>query len=237
MEIGKKQQGTEVGEILRNIQDQYGGKAEKQRQIKKSLDKDDFMRIMITQMKNQDPTNPMKAEQFAAELAQFTSVEQLQNLNKSFDQFGRSQKPQENMAMANLIGKQVTMKKDRFMHQENESSPIRFNLPVASTEGSLQIMDDKGEVIFKKELGQRKPGPVEVLWDGSMVNGGTVKTGSFQYKVVAKDEKGGEIKMDSQGKAPVVGVSFEGPDPVLLVGDPAKPEKVPMQQVVRIETS
>jgi flagellar basal-body rod modification protein FlgD len=74
---------TKFGDVFNEIQAKYGAKAEKPREIKKSLGKDDFLRIMITQMKNQDPTNPFKAEQMATEIAQFTSVEQLQNINQN----------------------------------------------------------------------------------------------------------------------------------------------------------
>src|SRR5580698_10157728 len=73
----------QFGEILQKVQSQYGAKPEKGREIKKTLGKDDFLRSMITQMKNQDPTNPFKAEQMATEMAQFTSVEQLQNVNQN----------------------------------------------------------------------------------------------------------------------------------------------------------
>src|SRR5579864_9721176 len=62
---------TKFGDVWNQIQAKYGQKPEKAREIKKTLDKDDLMRIMISQMKNQDPTQPFKAEQMATELAQF----------------------------------------------------------------------------------------------------------------------------------------------------------------------
>ena len=63
---------AKFGDVLNKVQAKYGAKPEKQREIKKTLGKDDFLRIMITQLKNQDPTSPFKAEQMATEMAQFT---------------------------------------------------------------------------------------------------------------------------------------------------------------------
>src|SRR6476619_2933183 len=74
---------TKFGDVYSQIQAKFGEKAEKPREIKKTLGKDDFLKIMVAQMKNQDPTNPFKAEQMATEVAQFTSVEQLQNVNQN----------------------------------------------------------------------------------------------------------------------------------------------------------
>src|SRR5689334_2438768 len=95
---------TEFGDIWKQIQSKYGAKEEKPREIKKTLGKDDFLRIMITQMKHQDPTQPFKAEQMAEQMAQFASVEQLQNLNLKFEKMSNQNQPLERLAMTGLIG-------------------------------------------------------------------------------------------------------------------------------------
>src|SRR5579885_3431898 len=100
---------AKFGDVLGKIQAKYGAKPEKQREIKKTLGKDDFLKIMITQLKNQDPTSPFKAEQMATEMAQFTSVEQLQNVNQNLGKLQNAQLPLERLAMTNMIGKIVTI--------------------------------------------------------------------------------------------------------------------------------
>src|SRR3954467_1313029 len=117
------------GEVYNQIMTRYGEKTEKPREAKKTLGKDDFLRIMVTQMKNQDPTNPFKAEQMATEIAQFTSVEQLQNVNQNLNKMAAQNKPLENMAMTNLIGKTVTIDRERFPHLEGQPEALTFNLP------------------------------------------------------------------------------------------------------------
>ena len=83
------------GDVYQEIQAKYGEKPEKPREIKKTLGKDDFLKIMITQMKNQDPTNPFKAEQMATQMAQFTSVEQLHNINQNLGKISSQNRPLE----------------------------------------------------------------------------------------------------------------------------------------------
>jgi flagellar basal-body rod modification protein FlgD len=116
----------QFGDVLSKIQSQYGAKADKPREIKKTLGKDDFLKIMITQMQHQDPTNPFKAEQMAQEMAQFTSVEQMQNMNSSLKQMAQQHNPLEKLAMTNLIGKTVTVDRDRFPHSEGENESLSF---------------------------------------------------------------------------------------------------------------
>src|SRR3954451_19142441 len=120
---------AKFGDVLQKIQTKYGAKPEKQREIKKTLGKDDFLRIMITQLKNQDPTSPFKAEQMATEMAQFTSVEQLQNVNQNLGKLQNTQQPLERLAMTNMIGKVVTIDRERFQHVEGQNESLSFNLP------------------------------------------------------------------------------------------------------------
>lgn len=72
------------------------------------MDKDAFMKLMLAQMKHQDPTNPMQSHELAAQLAQFSSVEQLQNLNTTMTDMRNGQKPSESFQALNFIGKAVS---------------------------------------------------------------------------------------------------------------------------------
>ena len=92
-------------EITSNNNDLYLPES-KPREPKQILDKDDFLLIMIEQLKNQDPTSPMDSDKFMSQMAQFTTMEQLVNLNQGFTDMMRLQ--QINNASA-LIGKQVSL--------------------------------------------------------------------------------------------------------------------------------
>ncbi|MBI2712041.1 MAG: flagellar hook assembly protein FlgD [Bdellovibrio sp.] len=225
----------QFGEVLKQMQARYGEQPTKPREIKKTLGKDDFLKIMITQMKNQDPTNPFKAEQMAQEIAQFTSVEQLQNVNQNLSKMSTQNRPLEQMAMTGLIGKLVTIDRERFPHLEGQTDSLTFNLPKNGTSVKVSIVSEAGESVFEKDLGAQKAGEVSFTWDGVKTNSLPAKSGSYNYRVEAKDERGGTIQINPKLRAKVIGVSFEGSDPVFLVGDAKHQDKITFKNISQIE--
>lgn len=223
------------GEVMKRLQTQYGAKVEKPREAKKTLGKDDFLRIMITQMQHQDPTNPFKAEQMAQEMAQFTSVEQFQNMNRSLDKMTSKDQPLERLAMTNLIGKVVTVDRGRFPHTEGSNESLAYSLQRNAASVKVAVLSDAGEVILEKDLGPQKAGESSYSWDGLKKNSLPAKSGTYLLRVEALDEKGQHLETNSQGKARVVGVSFEGSEPVFLIGDASHQAKVTMRNVIRID--
>lgn len=228
---------TKFGDLWKTIQTKYGAKPDKAREIKKTLGKDDFLKIMITQMKNQDPTSPFKAEDMATQMAQFASVEQLQNLNNSVGKMANNGQPLERLAMTNLIGKTVTVDRERFVHNENETSSLGFTLERASKTTKLKVISEAGETILEKDLGPMAKGDQTFVWDGAKTNGMPVKSGNFIFRMEAADEGDRPIAMNSKGQSKVVGVAFDGPEGVLLVGDANSPQKITMRNVIRIEVA
>lgn len=224
------------GDLLQKFQAQYGAKAEKPREIKKTLGKDDFLKIMLTQMKHQDPTNPFKAEQMATEMAQFTSVEQLQNVNQNLAKMANQNQPLERLAMTGLIGKKITVDRGRFPHTEGTNESLSFNLPKDSPQVKIAIISDGGEVVLEKDVGAMKAGENSFTWDGLKSNSLPTKSGGFMLKVEAQDERGQQMQLNSMAQARVIGVSFEGAEPFFLIGDSTHQEKVTMKNIIRIET-
>lgn len=240
LNVEKDQKGdstqAKFGDVWQTMQARYGKKAEKPKEIKKTLGKDDFLRIMVTQMKNQDPTNPFKADQFATQLAQFTQVEQLQNLNQGMTKMTAANQPLERLAMTNMIGKKVTIDRERFPHTENEASTLGYALAREAKEVKITVIGENGETMMTKELGAQKAGEQSFAWDGVRDNMQPAKSGKYIFRIEAKDVSGRPIEMNTKAQAKVVGVSFEGNEGVLLVGDPRNPQKVTMQNVVRVDT-
>ncbi len=224
------------GEVLRQVQEKYGAKPERPKEIKKTLGKDDFMKIMITQMKHQDPTAPFKPDQMAAQMAQFASVEQLQNVNQSIQKLSSQNSPLEKMAMTGLIGKVVTVDRGRFSHAMNNKETLSFSLPKNATQTKITVFAESGEPIFEKELGPNKAGESSFSWDGYKENNIPAKAGSYLYRITATDENGGNIELNPQKTARVIGVSFEGNEPSVLVGDAHSHSKVLVKDVIRVET-
>jgi flagellar basal-body rod modification protein FlgD len=232
--------GSEDREIalknaLNNIQARYGEKPKEVRPIKKTLDKDDFMRIMITEMKHQDPTKPMDAEKLSGQMAQLTSVEQLKSVNNSVDKLVEKNNASDRLAMSAMIGKTVTVDKSRFVHQKGFLSQIAYDLPENTSKVTMKVLDEAGEEVFTRELEPQKAGKQTYNWDGLSSNGVYAKSSSYSVKIEAENEKGAKVKVDPISKETIVGVSFDGGETNFIVGSGKSNQKVAMRNVIRIE--
>jgi flagellar basal-body rod modification protein FlgD len=222
-------------DAYKKFQAQYGERPEKARDIKKNLGKDDFLKIMISQMKNQDPLNPFKADQMGTQIAQFTSVEQLQNVNQNLNKMSTQNRPLEQLAMTNLIGKTVTIDRDRFSHVEGQNDSLTFVLPKDASAVEAVVLNDAGEEVIKKDLGGNKKGDVTFNWDGIKTNTLAAKSGTYNVRVTAKDDHDKPIEVSQRRQTRVIGISFEGAEPVFLVGNAEHQDKVTMRNIAKIE--
>lgn len=226
----------QINNVWKDFQARYGEKPKEARVIKKQLDKDDFLKIMITQMKNQDPTKPFDAEKLAAEVAQITGVEQLQNVNRNIEKLGQQSRPMEKLAMANLIGTKILVDRNRFQYEAGTHQPLSFELSEPAQSAKVHVVSlETGEVVSTKELGPQEKGQVSFAWDGKKDSGIATKSGPYMLRVEAVNGGGKPIPTHFQRSVQVVGVGFEGTEPMFLVGDMRSPEKIGMSNVVRIE--
>ncbi len=221
---------------VNQLQARYGEKPKEARPIKKQLDKDDFMRIMITEMRHQDPTKPMDSDRMATQMAQITSVEQLKNVSGAIEKLSEKSSASDRLAMSAMIGKNVTVDKSRFAHQKGMVSPLNFTLPEDAEKIRLTILDERGEEVAARELEPMKAGLNAYNWDG--INSTNLLSGSGTYlvRVDAENAQGKKIKIDPVNRDTVVGVSFDGGETHFLVGDSKNPQKVNFKNVIRIES-
>lgn len=180
----------------------------KQRDERKTGDgvmgKDDFMKLLITQLQNQDPTNPMKDNEFIAQMAQFSALEQTMNLSKSFDKFAEAQSQSQLIQYNSFAGKEVRWHELRI---DDKGTPVlgEDGKPLVD-EGTNRIVSvkyDNGTVKFIMDDGKElTPGNIsEVMSGGSNGTNGLVEASMLIGKVVGY--KDGEI--EKEGK--VVSVS------------------------------
>jgi flagellar basal-body rod modification protein FlgD len=238
--VNKKDEKTpetaaQFGEVLKSIQSKYGAKADKAREIKKTLGKDDFLKIMITQMKNQDPTKPFNADEMAAQMAQYASVEQLQNVNQNLTKMSTDHQASDRMAMTNMIGKTITVDRERFPHTEGVTESLGYTLTKNASEVKLSVINEAGETVYEKDIGAQKAGEQTYGWDGIRTNTLPAKTGGYTFKISAKDERGAPLPTNPKTQGKVIGVSFEGAEPTLLVGDAHQQQKVTMKNVIQVD--
>ncbi|RYZ93716.1 MAG: hypothetical protein EOP11_27385, partial [Proteobacteria bacterium] len=195
------------------------------------LGKDDFIKLMAAQMKHQDPFSPVKNEEMAAQLAQFSSLEQMTNVNQNLEKMASAQKPTENVLSASLIGKRVTMDSSRFLQAKGQQPELKFEMPSDGENVTVTVVDAKGEVVRDYELGTMAKGPQSIRWDGKNSKNLDATPGEFTYRVNANDGKGTPLTIDNTTAGLVEGIVFESGKAQLLVDG----KKIPMEAVGRIE--
>lgn len=234
MKPGNPGHAEQKGEVLKRIHEQYGAPDQKDRDPVKKLGKDEFFKMMVNEMQHQDPMKPQDNKDMAAQMAQFSALEQMINVNQNIEKLAQAQVPLQQLGAASLIGKYVTADSSRFLHTEGKPSELKFELPTNAAKVRISIMNDKGETvqeIYKYDMGK---GPVSVDWNGKRSNGMPSASGQYSIQVAAEESNGKPIPVQMAKTQVVSGVAFEGKETVLYAGDPKNPTKMLLKNVSRI---
>ncbi len=199
-------------------------------QKKDVLGKDDFLHLLVTQLKHQDPLSPMESADFTAQLAQFSSLEQLSNVNENLEDLKLYQASMNNSQAVDFIGKSVKAFGNSIQLTDDVTAEIRFELGAGASEVSIHIYDSKGTFIKTIEAGVLTPGEHTVEWDGTNSAGIEVPEGAYKFEVLATDTAGEEVKTTSFIVEKVTGISFIDGVTYLLAGD----RMIPIGNVIEI---
>jgi len=178
-----------------------------------TLDKDDFLQLLIAKLSNQDPLNPIDDESFVAELAQFSSLEQLSNMNESLTtdiQYNAilSQTISNTMATS-LIGRTVRGDSSAVYLESGDTSDIAVNLDEAAQKVVLTITDENGNVVRTITANNLKAGDNVVKWDGTNDSGANVVSGTYYISAKAADADGNTFTPGLFLEGVVDGVVYE----------------------------
>ncbi len=161
------------------------------------LGKDDFLKLLITQIKYQDPMDPPKNQEFIAQLAQFSSLEGIQNLNDKFEKSMKSNmllaQSISNSMATTLIGKGVKISTNTFVLKDGSNMKVHFTLPGTAEHVTVNIYDKDGTLVSSKELGAMGAGDHEFVWNGEDNDGNLASPGKYrvEIKTIAPDKKEG----------------------------------------------
>jgi flagellar basal-body rod modification protein FlgD len=187
-----------------------------------SLGKDDFLKLLLAQMQNQDPLNPADETQFVAELAQFSSLEQMSEMNTNLDNLVTSNAATTdsiNKAMTvNYMGKTINAEVSDIVFDGSSSVDLNFNVDTAFTSGTLKISNSDGDVIRTINLNSTEAGYTTVAWDGKTNAGKTAAEGNYTYTITAKDSSGTAVTCTPMFAGVVEGISYKDGDTYLYAG-------------------
>lgn len=198
--------------------DNYATDTQK-REIKKSLGKEDFLRLLVTQMQFQDPLKPMEHTEFTAQLAQFSSLDQLFSINDGLKALSDTQGGINRFQTVNFIGKEVKASGNKiYMGRDTASTMLGYSLNEEASGVTIHIFDRNGTGIRTIELGPQDAGVHTIVWDGRDGAGTLAPSGEYTFSVSAKDFEGKHTEALTNVIGIVTGVSFEESVPYLLVG-------------------
>ncbi len=186
------------------------------------LGKDDFMKMMMAQLQNQDPLNPMDDSQFSAQLAQFSSLEQLQNLNdqmsQSIDANYLLTQSINNTLTSTLIGKDVKLSGGNITNSGQDSIPLGYNITGNPNTVSVNIYDENGTLVRTIDSAPSSSGENKLSWDFADNDGNRLPDGNYTFEVDAKDSSGESLDTSLFKYGKIDGVKFTENGTVLLVG-------------------
>jgi flagellar basal-body rod modification protein FlgD len=188
---------------------------------KSILSKDDFLKLLITQLNYQDPLSSIQSSEFASQLAQFSTVEQLYNINsnilKSIDASYATNRSITNALVSNLIGKSVAVYGDALYLNPAQGASFGYELKGDAKEVEIRIYDASGNVIRSFKLGEKKKGRYDFVWDGKDSSGRDLPAGTYTIKVSASDKDGKEVAVDTYIFGVVEGVRYKQDGAVILI--------------------
>lgn len=195
------------------------------------LNKDDFLKLFISQMQNQDPLNPMDGTQFISQLAQLTQVEQAYNTNSNLQNLINAQNGSNNLASVGFLGNTVVAAGSKISHLYGGQSTMGINLPANAQTVKVDIVDSLGNTVRSMDLGQTQQGITTFSWDGLGTSGQSLPSGKYSFTVKAATADGTEIPATTLVQGKVDGVSLDGTSPVLSVGG----MDIPLSDVISVK--
>ena len=161
------------------------GKSEQLDSNKEALGKDAFLRLMIAQLNNQDPLSPQDNSEFVAQLAQFSTVEGIGNLNDSFSSFSNNMSSSQALQASSLVGRNVQVKTD--VAQFNGTNLVKgfIELPAATSQVEISVFSPNGDLVKSIPMGSLAAGDHSFNWNGLDNDGVAVPAANYRVRAEA----------------------------------------------------
>lgn len=200
----------------------------------KTLGKEDFLRLFTTQLRYQNPINPMDSTEFTSQLAQFSSLEQLFNIGSQLKDLLLYQNSLQNTLTANLIGKEIRYEGNSIYLRE--SANINYSLTSPASKVKITIYDSNGKIVKEIELDNQPDGSQSYQWDGRDSTGNKLPEGEYKVRIEAFDTEGKALEVSTQSLGVVTGITFEDNLTYLIIDNNTKIQ-ISQVRAIRNQTS
>jgi flagellar basal-body rod modification protein FlgD len=193
------------------------------------LGKDDFMKLLLTELQYQDPTNPMDSEKMLTQTSQLATLEASDNTNKALESLSKTLTQSASLSVISAIGQMASLQNDAILLPEEGNTNFDIYLPESISGGTVTIEDNLGNTIKSFPVDSMAPGVHAFEWDGTDDGGQRASAGAYHARIVytTSDGKSGT---SANGTYPIESVRFDNGEPLLKMGS----HYVPMAQIKEI---
>jgi len=182
-----------------------------------ALGKDDFLRLLITQLRHQDPLNPLDQNEFLAQSAQFTALEELQNISAVLDDLRAMSTGSGLVEATALLGRTVEVAGRGVTFDGSTPVSLTFTTRTPTARVDVEIFDAEGRVVRRLSLASPEPGSHAIEWAGADDVGLPVSAGTYFYRVSAAEAEARPFPIVTSGT--LTGIEQRGNRIFFRVGD------------------
>lgn len=177
---------------------------------------DDFLKLLTTQLQNQDPTSPMDADQFTQQLVQFSGVEQQIKSNQTLDELASLMQAEKLSQSVSYIGAEVEAEGSVFGLGDDGEATLHYELESPAASVLVRISDELGRTVALKS-GDVETGKHSLTWDGLGDNGRQYTDGPFSFEIIAQSVTGDPVEATTMITGIVDSVEMQGSESLLSV--------------------
>lgn len=186
---------------------------------KTGMDQDAFLKILVAQLTHQDPMNPVEDKEMTAQLAQFSSLEQLTQINKGITSLTSAQDQNQIHTAVNYIGKHVKASGYSISKDGDTVSTLYYGSGESLAEVKVNIYDKDGAIVRTEYLGSKQAGSYEYVWDGKNDAGQLLPDGKYSIGILGEDTNGKPVMLQTEISGEVTGVVNDNGKSYLQLSD------------------
>ena len=180
-----------------------------------SLGKEDFLTLLVAQLQNQDPLNPSDPTEFTAQLAQYSSLEQLMSVNENIENLASTSQNQQQLSALGLMGREVVVDQGDFQLGDSDVT-LGYQLDAQADRVELHVQDSRGNSLAVLKPADMTAGNHFMTWDGTDSNGLPIAQGDYTLSILALDSNEEGIASQPLIKGRVTGVDLDGSQSTLV---------------------
>lgn len=174
---------------------------------KDKSEKNEFLQLFVTQLRNQNPLEPRDGAEYLGQLAQFSTLEGIRNMETAFNKIANSLNSNQALQASSLVGKNVDVKTDNALYLQGNNVKGCIDVPPYATNVQMEIRNEQGEVIKTVKLNGVDKGELAFMWDGLDENGNAQPSGVYHF-IAKANMHGQEQQIDTYLSANVDSVTI-----------------------------